>query len=126
MAIGAIAQCLQRYGDETLITALQCVTQTVNNIPGVLTGRTIKALCQVLHKDRARRDSGLALLEAFDSIDLAELQSRSGVDAAVRRIGRVQAMADRIRGELDRLVPRESDVASISPAVVIRQQRAGV
>jgi hypothetical protein len=117
MAIGAIAQCLQRYGEETLITALQCVTQTANNIPGVLTGRTIKALCHVLHRDRARRDSGLALLEAFDSIDLAELQSRSGVDAAVRRVGRVQAMADRIRCELARLLPRESDVPSISPAI---------
>jgi len=25
MAVGAIAQCLKRYGEATLITALQCV-----------------------------------------------------------------------------------------------------
>src|ERR1700691_4070675 len=34
MAIGAIARCLKLYGRETLITALQCVTQTTNNRPG--------------------------------------------------------------------------------------------
>jgi hypothetical protein len=70
MAVGAIAQCLKRYGEATLITALQCVTQTSNNQPGALSARTIKALCGVLHEDHARRDSGLALLEAFDSIRL--------------------------------------------------------
>jgi hypothetical protein len=36
MAVGAIDKCLKRYGDETLITALQCVTQTTNNRPGML------------------------------------------------------------------------------------------
>ena len=122
MAIGAIEQCLQRYGEDTLITALQCVTQTANNIPGVLSGRTIKALCQVLHKDRAWRDSGLVLLEAFDSVDLSELQSRACVDAAVRRLGRVQALADRIRSELERVMPRHPEVPSISPAI---QRRLG-
>jgi len=124
MAIGAIAQCLKRYGRDTLITALQCVTQTVNNTPGVLSARTIKALCQVLHRDTVRRESGLALLEAFDSIDLADLQSQAGVDAAVRKVGRVQAMADRIRSELHRLLPLDLKVPSISP-IIIRQHRAG-
>src|SRR5580704_7713188 len=31
MAVGAMTQCLKRYGEPTLITALQCVTQTANN-----------------------------------------------------------------------------------------------
>jgi hypothetical protein len=124
MAVGAIAQCLKRYGHDTLITALQCVTQTANNVQGALSARTIKALCHVLHGDPARRDSGLALLEAFDSIDLADLQARAVVDAAFRKIGKVQALADRIRSELDELLPVELDGPSISP-VAVRQQRAG-
>ena len=74
MAVAAIAQCLTRYGEATLITALQCVTQTANNLPGVLTGRMIKALCAVLDADHDWRDRGLPLLEAFDGIDLAAIQ----------------------------------------------------
>jgi hypothetical protein len=86
MAVGAIA-CLKQYGEATLITALQCVTQTSNHLPGALSARTIKALRAVLHADPARRDSGLALLEAFDSIDLMSIQDASAIDAAV--VGRV-------------------------------------
>jgi len=108
MAVGAIAQCLKRYGEETLITALQCVTQTANNQPGVLSARLIKALCDVLDSDQERRDRGLDLLEAFDTIDLAAIQSASAVDAAVKKISRVQAMADRIRLELGRQLPRKA------------------
>ena len=106
MAVGAIAQCLKQYGEATLITALQCVTQTSNNQPGALSARTIKAMCDVLHGDHERRDSGLALLEAFDSIDLMAIQDASAVDAAVKKVGRVQAMADRIRADLSRLLPQ--------------------
>jgi hypothetical protein len=94
-------------GEATLITALQCVTQTTNNQPGALSARTIKALCEVLHGD-PRRDSGLALLEAFDSIDLMAIQDASAVDAAAKKVGRVQAMADRIHKELGRLLPQKT------------------
>src|SRR6202162_405326 len=87
MAVGAIARCLKQYGGPTLITALRCVTQTSNNQPGALSARTIKALCAVLHGDRERRDSGLALLEAFDSIDLMTIHDASAVDSAVKKIG---------------------------------------
>ena len=74
MAVGAITRCLKQYGEATLITALQCVTQTSNNQPGALSARTIKALCAALHADTHRRDSGLALFEAFDSIDPMSIQ----------------------------------------------------
>jgi hypothetical protein len=103
MAVGAIAQCLKRYGEATLITALQCITQTVNNRPGVLSARTIKALCDALHREPERRESGLQLLEAFDSINVKSLEEASALDAAVRRIGRVQAMSERIQSELSRV-----------------------
>jgi hypothetical protein len=119
MAVGTIAQCLKRYGEATLITALQCVTQTANNQPGALSARMIKALCDVLNGDCERRDSGLALLETFDSIDLMAIQDASAVDAAIKKIGRVQFMADRIRAEVSRLTQKtgaESPVLSPSPA----------
>ncbi len=103
MAIGAIAQCFKRYGGETLITALQCVTQTTNRRPGALSARMIKALCKVLDQDRQRRDSGLALLETFDAIDLMALERASAREAEVKKSSPVQALCDRIRSELDRL-----------------------
>ena len=64
----------EQYGEATLITALHCVTQMSNNQPGALSARTIKVLCAVLHADTQRRDSGLALFEAFDSIDPMSIQ----------------------------------------------------
>ncbi|HEY2526392.1 MAG TPA: hypothetical protein VGJ20_00350, partial [Xanthobacteraceae bacterium] len=112
MAVAAIAQCLKRYGKETLITALQCVTQTANNQPGMLSARMIKALCDALDQDRERRDSGLALLEAFDAIDLTALQDAALVDAAVKKIAPAQALAGHIRSELDRLLPRKATAQS--------------
>jgi hypothetical protein len=94
-------------------------------MPGALSARTIKALCQVLHDDHKRRDSGLALLDAFDCIDLADLQTRAAVDAAVRKVGRVKALADRIRSELGRLLPGEQDLPGAGP-IIVRQHSAGV
>jgi ParB-like nuclease domain len=123
MAVSAIARCLRQYGEATLITALQCVTQTANNQPGTLSARTIKALCYVLHDDHERRDAGLALLEAFDSIDLTAIQEASAVDAAVKKVGRVQAMADRIRTELNRLLPHETDAQTMADIPCVARTR---
>jgi hypothetical protein len=106
MAIGAISRCLKRYGDDTVITALQCVTQTQNNKPGALTAHVIKALCEVLDGNAEWRDGGLALLEAFDVIDLGMIQGASAVEAAAKRVSRAQAMAERIRSELAKLLPQ--------------------
>ena len=102
MAVAAIAGCLERYGQETVIAALQCVTQTSNNRPGVLSARTIKALCAVLSSDRILRDSGLALFATFDGIDLAGLAKAAPAEAAVKKINTVQAMSDLIRLEVVR------------------------
>ena len=106
MAIGALTQCRERYGEETLITALQCVTQTTNNLPGALSARTIKALCVVLDSDHERRDSGLALMEAFDAIDLIALENAASADAGLKDISPVNALSDMILSELDLLLPR--------------------
>jgi hypothetical protein len=114
MAVGAIARCLKQYAEATLITALQCITQTSNNQPGVLSARMIKALCAVLHADKGRRDSGLALLEAFDSIDLISIHDASAVDAAVMKVGRVQAIADRVHVELGQVLPAAGDSQQMS------------
>jgi hypothetical protein len=107
MAVSAITQCLRRYGETTLVTALQCVTQTKNNKPGALSARTIKAVCEVLHREPERRNAGLQLFGAFDAIDLLSIDHESIMDAAVRRMGRVQAMTERIQASLRRAFSRK-------------------
>jgi hypothetical protein len=100
MAAGAITRCLKQYGEATLIAALQCVTRTSNNKTGTLSARMIKTLCAVLHGNSGWLDQRATLLEAFDSIDLMAIQKASAVDGAVKKVGRVQAMSDRIHVEL--------------------------
>jgi hypothetical protein len=117
MAVGALTQCLRRYGENTLITALQCVTQTTNNQPGVLSARMIKALCAVLHGDRDLCDGGLALLEAFDSIDLIALQCAAAGKGAISDISAVERIAHQIRLELRRVLPRKGTGHSVAPLV---------
>jgi hypothetical protein len=117
MAVGALTQCLRRYGENTLITALQCVTQTTNNQPGMLSARMIKALCAVLNGDTQIRDSGLALLEAFDAIDLMALQLAALAGASDRDVGVVERIAHQIRLELDRVFPPKDSHPSPANAV---------
>jgi hypothetical protein len=65
-AIGALTRCLKLYGRDTLITSLQCVTQTADGNAGFVRATIIEALCQVLHDVPAWRDSGDTLLRAMD------------------------------------------------------------
>jgi ParB/Sulfiredoxin domain len=122
MAVGALTQCLRRYGKSTLITALQCVTQTSNNQPGVLSARMIKALCAVLNGDRSLCDSGLALLDAFDAIDLMALQRAASGQGASDDVSSVERIAHQIRAELRRLFPRiigaGQSVAHVRPGAI--------
>ena len=68
----------------------------------MLSARMIKALCAVLHNDKKCRDSGLALLEAFDEIDLAVLATTAAAHAAGKKASPVQTLMELIRSELDR------------------------
>jgi ParB-like nuclease domain len=117
MAAGAIARCLEQYGETTLITALQCVTRTSNNKTGALSARMIKTLCAVLHGNPIWLDQGATLLEAFDSIDLMGIQDASAVDVARKKVGRVQAMSDRIHVELNSAgLSRSRGKTSLTPS----------
>jgi hypothetical protein len=103
MAVGAISRCLARYGEDTLITALQCVTHTRNNKPGALSAKIIKALCALLASDPTLRDSGQALFELFDQIDLLALVSETAADISSKRISHIQALIVRLRQEISKL-----------------------
>lgn len=65
-AIGALESCLEKYGRDTLITALQCVTETDEGNPGFLSKPYIMGFCDVLHRHKDWRDAGEALFEAIE------------------------------------------------------------
>lgn len=105
MAVGAINQCLRKYGEETVITALQCVTQTSNNLVGLLKARMIKALCNVISRHYEWCEGGLALLDAFDQINLSAIQAQLPAEQSGLDANPVESMADVIAAQLAVLLP---------------------
>jgi hypothetical protein len=78
-AVGAISKLLAKFGPETVISALQCITQTGSGNPGFLRAMIMEPLCVVLHRNPKWRDSGERLLREMDSFDFIEAW-----DAAVK------------------------------------------
>jgi len=71
-AVGALTRCFNIYGRDTLITALQCITQTADGNPGFVRATIIEALCEVLGKAREWRDAGELLLRVMDKFRFAD------------------------------------------------------
>lgn len=71
-AVTALARCLNIYGRETLITALQCITQTADGNPGLVKATVIEALCEVLHGVPEWREAGSVLLTTMDKFKFTD------------------------------------------------------
>jgi hypothetical protein len=71
LAVGALARCAREYGRETLITALQCITETADGNAGFVRATIIEAFCEALH-GTSWRDAGEALLRAMDDFSIVD------------------------------------------------------
>lgn len=102
-AIGALTRCLKLYGSDTLITSLQCITQTADGNAGFVRATIIEALCQVLHDAPAWRESGDALLRVMDKFRFHDAweQIVAGRDKMFPSTA-CKMMADKIRRFLTR------------------------
>jgi hypothetical protein len=76
-AIRCLAKCLNDYGRDTLITALQCITQTGDGNPGMLRATFIEALCTILSNNCEWRDAGEKLLRAMDDFEFADVWEKA-------------------------------------------------
>jgi hypothetical protein len=101
MAVGCLDQCLKQHGRDTLITALQCVTQTENNAPGLLVAAVIKALCTVIGSNVTWRDGGDRLLAAFDEIDIEGHLDRARTMPKAKGQTATGALAGLLRADLE-------------------------
>jgi hypothetical protein len=111
-AVGALARCLRDYGKNTLITALQCITQTSDGNAGFVRATFIEGLCQAIHEVPRWRDAGEALLRAMDDFSFPDVWSEitDGRDkifpATVCRL-----VAERVRKHLSRKLPLKKAAA---------------
>jgi hypothetical protein len=71
-AVGALRHCLAKYGRETLVRALNCLTKTADGNAGFVRASIVEALCDVLHRRQDWRDSGDALLRAIDKFSFPD------------------------------------------------------
>jgi hypothetical protein len=106
MAVGALRACLRRYGRETLVMALRCVTRTHNNIPGVLSARMIKALCEAMTFADLKDVGEDRLIRAMEAIDLDAIQQAALDTAAASGKGPTRSLAEDIVDRLSRELRR--------------------
>ena len=102
-AVTALTRCLSIYGRDTLITALQCITQTADGNAGFVKSTIIEALCETLDEAPTWRDAGETLLRAMDKFRFADAwdQIAAGRDKMFPSTSK-KAMADSIRKFLKR------------------------
>ncbi|MGE8128501.1 ParB N-terminal domain-containing protein [Methylobacterium sp. NPDC080182] len=104
MSVATLAECLNLYGRDTLVTALQCVTETSNGEePGLLVAPVIKALYDVLHYRKDWRDAGEALLGAFDEIDIAGQAEAARLEPKAKGISTAMVLTARLNDRLNRV-----------------------
>jgi hypothetical protein len=102
-AVTSLSRCLTLYGRDTLITALQCITQTADGNAGFVRATIIEALCEVLHKSPEWREAGEQLLRTMDKFKFADTwdQIAAGRDKIFPSTAS-KMMSDRIRKFLSR------------------------
>lgn len=119
-AVGALTRCLRDYGSDTLITALQCITQTSDGNAGFVRATIVEGICEVLHKNRKWCEAGDALLRAMDKMSFPDMWSKVTGDrdqifpATVRKL-----VADEITAHLMRTlggISRPMGASKRSPA----------
>jgi hypothetical protein len=72
MAVGALRRALADHGRGVLIAALQCITQTPNNVPGAVNQLTVAALGEVIAADEVLRADRDAMLQVFRQIEIEQ------------------------------------------------------
>jgi hypothetical protein len=111
-AVGALSRCLREYGSATLITALQCITQTADGNAGFVRATIIEGICEVLHKNRRWCEAGDGLLRAMDNLSFLDMweEVSGGRDqifpATVRRL-----VAEKITAHLTKFLGPTSRAA---------------
>ncbi|HWA17727.1 MAG TPA: DUF6551 family protein [Devosia sp.] len=71
-AVGALNRCLREYGRDTLITALQCITQTADGNSGFVRATIVEGICEAL-RNTGWLNAGEKLLRAMDDLSFPDM-----------------------------------------------------
>jgi len=69
LAVGSLQSLFDKYGRETLVAALSCITRTRKGNPGMIRAAIVEALCVVLEAEPAWRADLQKLIFAMQTFD---------------------------------------------------------
>lgn len=101
MAASKLAQQLARYGRETLVAALSCITRTGDGNVGFVRAPVVEALCQVLDGEPAWRADVDALITAMQTFDFHRSYSDARLKASQDRVGLAVPLVEIVCGHLE-------------------------
>ena len=108
LAVATVERAFKAFGRDTLITALQCITETGDGNPGALRSTLIWALCDVLAARRDWRDAGSRLLAAFDDYDFPSTVDDAAGEARRTGYPRRQVIAHALSQHLARALSNDA------------------
>jgi len=109
MAISVIAEARKTFGREVTITALQCITETANNVPGGVNAIAIRAVAAALATNPGWLNAGERLLKAFDEIELEQEVDQANRDRHALGRPAWSVLADRIITRLDQAMETQME-----------------
>lgn len=101
LAASKLYQMLSKFGEDTFIVALSCITRTRNGYPGFVRAQIVEALCVVLEAEPDWRDSR-KLLKAMQDIDIAEAFGKARKATEGSRSGVVAELIDAFAAHLEK------------------------
>ena len=102
MAVGMLYRMLAKFGEETLVAALSCITRTRDGYPGFVRSQLVTALCVVLEAEPEWRDSR-KLLKVMAQLDLAAVFTSAWANVAAGSGGGfVAALVESIGDHLEK------------------------
>lgn len=112
MAVASIGRSIADYGENTVITALQCITETENNFPGAICATTIKGFCVALDLMDRWREAGLTLFDVIDEFDVMSAIEKARVDEGAGWRNFAVAVAEHLAAHEKRLADGGGKVAA--------------
>lgn len=81
-SIGVLSRALEFYGSAVLTTILQCIVETGDGNPGMLTGAIINGIGRAVRTKPELLSNPSKLFEVFDSISISSMLYEAGIESA--------------------------------------------